>query len=330
MSEPQPKEFTPEEIIFCPTGVCNLRCDHCSVARPAATLDIPQARIFLQNAKKQGVKRLGFSGGEPFLARPFLAALSAAAIDEDLLFDRIMTNGAWFHDQTELDSGLAELYESGYDGTLCISVDAFHPSGNDKVAQFILAASEFWNWPGAMSLAAVRGSRDQETEARLLALAKLLGTKVRRRNRAIYALENDELVIPVERIDFSPVGELAASHDPWSDTAWFLDDYCEGPGHVLYVFPDGRVSACCGYANEEKNLIIGNIAVDPVETLLANARQNRFVRAIYETGLARIRQRLEKAGVSFPGQTLGHCYFCWYIQNHLAPEVLIGCLDSLR
>ncbi|MDD5135938.1 MAG: metallo cofactor biosynthesis protein, conjectural, partial [Candidatus Omnitrophica bacterium] len=64
--------FHPEEILFSPTTVCNLTCPHCDLRRSKEVLSLPDAKRFLIGCKKKGIDRLGFTGGEPFLAREFL------------------------------------------------------------------------------------------------------------------------------------------------------------------------------------------------------------------------------------------------------------------
>src|SRR5512141_2859444 len=135
------KGFRPEEVLFSPTLDCNLSCGHCDIVSDGTALSAKPAGRFLSKWKKMGVKRVGFTGGEPFLALDFVCALTRKAIEEGLLFDRIMTNAVWWRDENRLKAAFVKLYDAGYDGSICVSVDAFHSQDVRKVARFIELAA---------------------------------------------------------------------------------------------------------------------------------------------------------------------------------------------
>jgi hypothetical protein len=112
--------------------------------------------------------------------------------------------------------------------------------------------------------------------------------------------------IPIQAIPYSPPHDDGAA---WEASAWFADDWCAGPGNVLYVHPDGAVAVCCGFANERDELIAGHIS-EGAEALVAAARGNAHVRACYETGLGAWREKLSADGIKFPGKTGDICQFC--------------------
>jgi len=302
--------YKPEEVIFCPTGECNLHCRHCTVTRTQEKLSTKYALRFLRDCKDNGIERVGFSGGEPFLAPAFLIRVCAAAVEHDMFFDRLMTNAVWFRNDRELKSTLTELHEAGFDGTFGVSVDAFHKQDLRKVADFIRTAIRLWERDECVQIVSVSGASDQETAVKLQTLDGFLGKKLSRAVIALSSAATDSCLI-----------------DPWSADRWFEDDFCRGPGQVFYVFPDGRVSVCCGYANENEDLIIGSIRKDGVRRLLKNASERPFIRAVYEKGLGEVRKCLEDKGVKFPGITADHCCFCWYLLNKISRETLDSCLD---
>jgi hypothetical protein len=95
----------------------------------------------------------------------------------------------------------------------------------------------------------------------------------------------------------------------WSGEKWFKDDFCKGPGNVFYVHNGGEISGCCGYANEEKELILGNIAKDDYESLMKNAQKSDMYKVIYERGFEEEIRKLESENKIF-GKTDKHCLFC--------------------
>ena len=116
------------------------------------------------------------------------------------------------------------------------------------------------------------------------------------------------LIIQIVRSQRSRSAEEGA----WNADAWFIDDFCAGPGNVFYVHPDGSVAVCCGFANENPDLVIGSVT-DSYATLMKAAGTSPKVCDCYETGLANIRKQLEAKGVRFPGKTDDICFFCDYI-----------------
>lgn len=307
------KGFRPEEILFSPTTDCNLSCGHCGITPARKKLSVKDAGRFLLQCSKLGVKRIGFTGGEPFLALDFLCALTRKAVGKGLLFDRIMTNAVWWTSEDELKSAFGRLHNAGYDGSICVSVDAFHAQSIVKVARFIELAARIWRRPDMVSIAYTHGAKGPETKRKL---------------RALFALVKKipgEIFIRTHKIAFAPIGNALKFKVPW-DGRWFREDYCQGPGNVFLVAPDGDVRPCCGYATPRRELSIGNIKTDSAAAIMKNLKKNKFVHAIFNRGLNGIRIRLEKSGVRFPGKIGSHCYFCDYILTKVPRKILAGCL----
>jgi hypothetical protein len=323
-----PARFSPREILFAPSSACNLNCAHCAVRKDRRRLSPAAAVRFLKSAKKAGLERVGFTGGEPFLDAPFLFAVSAAAARNDLFFDRITTNASWFKTLAQLRRALEKLREAEYDGTFGVSVDAFHEGDPAKVALFLRTAAAIWDRPDIAQIMSIRGARDRATAARIGRLTRLLGAKIVTRYGRRY-IKAEYLLLPLALIDIVAVGKAGGLVDPWGKK-WFTEDYCQGPGHVLYVLPDGSVKPCCGYATDSERLTIGNIYTDTAEAILRKAARNPYVRAVFERGLGRIRGRLSALGVRFPGKTENHCFFCHHILSDVEPAVLNRALRGFK
>jgi len=310
------KGFRPEEVLFSPTAECNLSCAHCDLPPTRRTLSVKDAERFLLECKSLGVKRVGFTGGEPFLALDFLCALTRRAVKEGFLFDRIMTNAVWWRGEDDLKSALIKLYNAGYDGSICVSVDAFHRQSIRKVARFIELAAGIWRRPDVVSIAYVHGARDSRTGAKLSAL------------RALVRRDDGGIFLKAYKIEMAPVGRASKLKDPW-DGRSLKEDYCRGPGNAFFVMPNGDVKPCCGYAADRRELSIGNIRRDSGKDIMRNLKKNRFVRAVFSRGLSRIRARLENAGVRFPGKTSSHCCLCDYILTKVPRRVLARSLAAM-
>jgi len=317
--------FRPKEVLFSPTTNCNLYCAHCDVERRPTILNQKAAIKFLAACGRAGIDRVGFTGGEPFLALDFMCAISKEAVRRGILFGRIMTNGVWFKTGRELTLALGRLFRAGYDGDLCLSVDAFHRQSLKKCASFVRAASTIWRRPDIVSITAVKGAKESETRRKIATLARFLHGRLIRVNGKPAAIKNEDLFIKIFYIDLSPVGKAANLKDAWNGR-WFKDDLCKGPGNTFFVLPDGTVKPCCGYAADADILTIGSIKRDSPKQLLHNARKNGFITSIFSLGFHPIRRRLERAGVRFPGKTTNHCFFCYYLTRSISRSLLDKCL----
>ncbi len=238
-------------------------------------------------------------------------------MSDGLVFDRVMTNGVWWKDDKSLKSVLNRFHDAGYDGSICISVDAFHKQDIRKLARFIELAVSIWRRPDVVSIAYVHGARDRETKLKLDALKSLINKS------------GAEVFLRMFRVDIAPVGKAERLKDPWSSAKWFNEDYCKGPGNVYFVTSEGDVKPCCGYATDNKELTIGNIKRNSAKDMIRNASGNGFVNAVFSKGLSRVRKALEHVGVRFPGRTGSHCYFCNYLLNKVPRRTLIKSLAVL-
>jgi MoaA/NifB/PqqE/SkfB family radical SAM enzyme len=287
------RSFCPTEIIFACTSACNLHCAHCFVDRNPRKLEISQALALLDNcgAAESPIERVGFSGGEPFLYMDFLLEVTRAVVSHDLLFDQIMTNGDWWRDESELRNTLQTLYDAGYDGKIGLSWDEYHGQSEERMITFIKTVQEIFgeeaiNIQKVEEIPSLRGAQRRSNPQSWIASP---------------SARNDVKVYTLPR--------TYPGDDPqaWKSKHWFKEDYCQGPGNILYVHADGNIAPCCGFANENPALFIGKIT-DSYETIMKNAAQNEMVQLCFTKGLSRYR-RFKK----FPGKTSDICSFCDYI-----------------
>src|SRR5580692_5560718 len=138
---PKPHRFRPDYLSFSGTYQCNLTCPHCCVPIEwTDRLDIAAARRFLEESFAEGIRVLGFTGGEPFLYPEFVCALTKRAAELGFRFDKIMTNGVWFEDEAHLQDVLGKLKDCGFTGKLGLSVDKFHGIRTERLVEFCYAA----------------------------------------------------------------------------------------------------------------------------------------------------------------------------------------------
>jgi len=321
--------FKPEEVIFAPTAACNLSCSHCRVKRVPDQLDSKDAIAFLKSCRANGIERVGFSGGEPFLQPDFLCEVSRAAVSLDMLFGRLMTNAAWFETPEQLRATLTALRDAGFDGRFGVSIDAYHDQDMRDLTLFFETVFSLWGRQDCCEIVTTLSPEGEDSRGMLEELAGRLGGRLLIEEDIPYSIVNQAfldrreggvddamtLVIDIVRVAAS----APAEENAWKSDAWFDDDFCRGPGNVFYVHPDGTVAVCCGFANENDGLLIGRIPADGYRELMRRAQANPVVRACFETGLATVRERLEAGGSTFPGKTLDRCFFCDFLAKNDFP-----------
>ncbi|MCQ2597794.1 MAG: radical SAM protein [Treponema sp.] len=318
--------FNPEEIIFCTTSACNLKCGHCFVNQKAGNLNAEDALSLLKDCAVNGITKTGFSGGEPFLNLDLTCLLIEESVKNEMIFDRLMTNGAWWKDEKELFEKLIRVREAGFDGKIGLSWDSFHGTSVQKVAMFITACHQVFDNENCVEILSVVDSSNKKYDDRdfkdnLIELGLTIGGFVtgntdKKTGNGQLAIVNDysDLTVPVYRFSQSFLPETGSK---WRDKKWFTEDFCQSTGNVFYVHSDGRVAPCCGFANEEPNLIIGSVK-DSYEKLMENARSNRMVNLCYCMGLDSYRRNLERneGKQAHPGRTKDMCMFCaWVCRN---------------
>ncbi len=303
--------FKPTQVLFAPTYQCNLHCAHCCVPQSQVRVPVSQGIKFLKQCRQAGIKELGFTGGEPFLYPEFLKAVSREAVKLGFRFDRITTNAGWFKDQKSLERILQQLIEAGYNGMFCVSIDYFHKVPLVKIMRFITAAVKVTGRVEGISLVYV-GSIYKVRE-----LAKLMRGKISKTGRLVVPPRQDfpGLSAKITGIKLCPIEKAGVLASPWS-RKWFEEDFCQGPGQVLYVTPQGEVKPCCGFASDLPEMSIGNIYRQNAKDIIRKARSDRFIKTVYGRGLLALRDRyLQVHPQEKLRPTLDHCYFCWYMQK---------------
>jgi hypothetical protein len=310
------RTFRPNYISFAGTYQCNLACAHCCVPIEwTDRLDVATALRFLEDAHREGIDLLGFTGGEPFLYPEFVIAVTRRAAQLGFRFDKIVTNAVWYNDEAHLRTVLSKLKDAGFSGKIGLGVDKFHGIRTGDLARFCLIAREIFERDNVLSLA--YASRDPHIGLEPVhKLAAALDGVVEWSDLLYrYLLVSRDLTMTLNWNHLAPVerAEKLGGEGDWDGT-WFEEDFCEGPGQALIVNPRGDVKPCCGFASDLDQLTIGNIYRDTVKQVIRNGRKHPYVGTVFKKGLSAIRDEiLARDPNALPGATSNHCFFCWYV-----------------
>jgi hypothetical protein len=309
-----PRTFAPHYISFAGSYQCNLSCPHCCVPIEwTDRLPIAVALRFLEDAHGQGINRIGFTGGEPFLYHEFVISVARRAAELGFRFDKVMTNGVWYHDESDLAAVLIQLRDAGFTGKLGMTVDKFHGVQLEKLALFCRTARRIFDRDTILSLSYASRAPDQGLEL-IQKLAGLLeGVLEWSPLLHRYLLVSPELTMTLNWNHLAPVERAEKMAGGWDGT-WFREDYCEGPGQALIVTPKGEVKPCCGFASDLDQLTIGNIYTQNVAQIIAQARSHPYVGKVFSEGLfSVVEEILERDPQALPGKSSNQCYVCWYV-----------------
>ncbi len=319
------RTFRPDYVSFAGTYQCNLACPHCCVPIEwTDRLPIETAIRFLEDAHSQGIKRIGFTGGEPFVYPEFVIAVARRAAELGFRFDKVMSNGVWYQDEAHLIQVLSELRDAGFTGKLGMTVDKFHGIDIDKLALFCLTARRVFNRDTILSLSYASRAPDQGLEL-IRRLADSLGgvleySELLHRHIVV----TPDLTMTLNWNHLAPVERAEKFAGGW-EGEWFKEDYCEGPGQALIVTPKGEVKPCCGFASDLDQLTIGNIHTDSVEKIIKQARAHPYVGKVFREGLtAVVDEILERDPNALPGKSSNQCYVCWYVLTRGLVEAMPG------
>ena len=304
--------FIPNEIIFSPTNICNLKCSHCYVKQANLKLSIEDAIKFMSSCDET-IEKIGFSGGEPFLYKDFICEISKKTVELGLFFDRIMTNGVWWNDELTLQSVLTDIYNSGFDGKIGLSFDSFHNQQIEKIIKFCTTVYEIWNNYSMIEIQSVINPLKNESDIEnIKTIAKELNCNIRfdinkKTGKGLIVLSNANIFLPIFRFNQSYESDTP---NAWNDKHWFKDDFCQSTGQVLFVHADGTIAPCCGFANENKKILIGDIS-QTFSQVMENASKNRIVNICYNEGLKKYIKKIKHKG-----KTQDPCTFCDFLCKH--------------
>jgi len=247
------------------------------------------------------IYKIGFSGGEPFLNLDFMLDVIKYGYKNEFCFDQIMTNGDWWKTESDLRSTLTKIRNAGYDGKIGLSYDNFHGQDFKRIKTFAAAVNDIFG-EESLNVQAVADAElgDKETEI----LENQLNTLAEDFAAEVFIL---------------PQTFQGDDEKGWQSKKWFKEDYCEGPGQILFVHATGDIAPCCGFANENPALFVGNIKTDTFESVMKKASENKMINMCYNTGLLKEAKKMEAESKSAPtplpgtGRTDDICTFCDFV-----------------
>lgn len=287
---------------------CTAECDICSVeCSPYCEeeLDVEYVKKFIDSCKDTTIKKISFSGGEPFIKYKELVELVQYTCD--MGFDvRLVTNGYWATTYDIAFERMLELKKCGL-SMINISYDLHH-------AKFI--SQNNINH-------IIRACNMVELQC-MVAAVKLKNEKI---GKLIDEFDEDMggikfLVAPCE-----PVGNASNNYD--------IDNFQRNVKNEKLICPydgvitlryDGAILPCCSHYAFNSKLIVGNYRDMTMDKVLNNIRNNGLLYILRNYGLDPFVKMKKDLKIKNQKYLSSPCEVC----KELFGEDILWCLDDVK
>jgi hypothetical protein len=313
----------PFQLTFLTTNTCTAACSHCSVnsspSRKGSLTSAQMIKTIDQFIASGPLQVIIFAGGEPTLLGNALLETIAYA-DSIGLITRMVTNAHWATSPESAHIKLNQLREAGL-RELNISCDDYHtPFIPVNRIRFAWNCSKGMGFD-AVVIASASGPDSILTPARIREILEEdvplfydedgAGPNHFPRGEEIRIISNSQVSRLGRGVDNVPTTSLKF---PKSQS--ILDVGCRWIGGSPAISPNNHLLSCCGMeANGRKHLDYGNLEMNDVPSLLADAQRDVVVAAISTLGPFKIMKFLKSVEPSAKFWPLysGVCEMCAHI-----------------
>lgn len=278
------------------TNKCTAECEICSLRcspKGKDILDVNRLKKILNSCKSTKIKRVTFTGGEPFIYMDNLFSLIKHCTEIGLS-SSVMTNGFWAEDALTTKNIVKNLKKHGLK-SMGISYDNHHkkfiPPRNINL--ILKAAYEY----GLPTLIMVTRMMDDD-----------LGD-------VINSLSSDNPNIKLVINACQPVGAAKENYDKskFSTTIDLKDKlYCPY-GNTMSIFSNGLIFPCCSHYVFDTSLNIGNYINTDIPQAIESIKKNTDISSLIYYGLNSI---LDKDVINEPLNRFAcECEICSKIFN---------------
>jgi len=228
-------------------------------------MGIARAKRYIDKAGQVGIRRIVFTGGEPFLYHQEIRILIQYAAQRGME-TAVITNAAWASSRNQVRQYLSDLQQRGLE-SITLSTDRYH-----------LIDVPLENLKNVLAVAEEIGLRAG------VKIARLPHDPVAQ--RLYLSLRNHSSRIRVQEI--SPLGRAAHLRPalPLKTSCSFLRSGCATPPVLL---PDGHLMTCCNLPAQDMRcqdypFILGNAEREPLPFLLGKRFADPILRLLRDKG----------------------------------------------
>lgn len=281
-------------VVFLLTNKCYLECEHCSVEcspKNDAVLDDDLINQVISDlASNPKITTIAISGGEAFMY-PDKVYKIVKAVNQIGKLPAIYTNGFWCTNYEKTYKRLRELKQIGLK-LLLTSIDTYHqkliPIGNIK---YLLDVCNKLDIPTKMHISTTYSTLAKNDEIiSSLGLSKLsvsiTTSPVLPIGRALKHIKKEDFISTKE------ISQLRCTYDGMCNIDW-----------------NGDVRWCC--AMHHKNMIIGNVRNENINSILNNVRNSRIFMCMITKGIPYLANIIKKNNIiSLDEHYVDGCDFC--------------------
>ncbi len=291
------------------TAKCSMCCFSCSPEKRRVFEIETIKNIIDQAAVLNGIKTVGFSGGEVFLQYNLLANMVKYASELGLR-TTCTSNGFWGTSYEVALEKLLQLKKNGL-SKLGLSVDRFHQQYVDiNNIKNILMACKKIGLPVDVGSVVTKSTSDLSD--------------------AMVVLKDELINITHIRAACLPIGEAENIN---SDDLYYDEDILKRDNILCYdttffsIYLNGDVYPCCSQAGKSSCLKLGNIHTDNLEGILKKYRSNMYIRIIKKYGLSWFVKIALKEGLEniYTKNYVNKCHLCYSMFNN---EEFIKCAEK--
>ena len=290
---------------------CNLFCAHCIFRcgpNDHRTMGVHRAKGFIEQAGEAGIRKIVFTGGEPFIHPRELRTLIRHSSAQGMT-SALITNAAWASSGTEAKGCLADLKEMGLE-SITLSTDRYH----------LLE----------VPLENLRNALDASREIGLRAGVKISRLRNDPVAEGLYrSLKSNLVRVLVQEI--SPLGRATTLRSAvrLEPSMSFTGPGCLTPPVLL---PDGNLLTCCNLPAQDMKqtdypFVLGSVEKESLRSLLDKRSRDPVLTVLRSRGsstLASLLSRREPALESV-AQAAYHsaCDLCFQLFRRLQDKRLL-------
>lgn len=282
-------------LVLVYTLKCNLSCEICCFScspKRNEKMELQDALNYVAQAKKEGMRILGITGGEPFLYEDEILALSEYATEIGLMVT-ITTNCFWASTYEKTLEMINKLKKSGVNH-MKISCDEFHNKNipYENIKNVLKAARE-------ADFRIVVGSTIIKDSYKLSDIIKKLGDSAHGFNLSGY--------------DCYPVGKAKECFDENKfNYNPKIPEGCPEKGCIT-IMPDGKTYPCGSMCGMIKERLIGSIKEESLNHLIEKAESNKHNQFITYYGIKYYYDYIKenKLDIDIENKFVGACDACY-------------------
>lgn len=256
---------------------CNAKCAHCYCfntedQKHRHEIKYDDIRHVIPKAKALGINTVSMTGGEPFLLRRTVEAITKLACQNKMNV-RISTNAYWASSYDKAVSTLKKLKSCGFNppgDVITASAGQFHMDYIDRSCIVNAVNAYKAIFPGApfkIDFEFLPGNERIYSD-----YLEYLSNS---------GLSEDDYAIS-KRVGLQEVGEIKNAPEVRDIPKTSVSSYTKPCAWVrdLIIDPHGDVFPCCGMNRYIRGLVIGNIHDSPLDSIVNSAQTNPVVKII--------------------------------------------------